>query len=505
MSYRPRITFLQVVIIMLMMLSVSTACSKMVNDTSTEVDYVTLTYSRNVTDDINSPIVNEFLYYDNVTQEISKVFETEYTSQYPLGFYDKKNNLIYYTKNANLSTENDLSGDQIFVTNLNDGTETQLTDDLFAVNYIYALDHQVFFVARPISSKVLKLGLLDKSTGKISYWGDENTIEDINIEAMTVDNKNKRIYISAYSNSERRYNVMHQDGPAGQNNFKMPLHTVYETDFSFEHTRILLSEHEWIRTLMTKNNFVIALSDQQYNDAATPSSLIQYDLLNDSMTKQIWDTHRLQVGDANYSSDGTKIYTITIVNNKRGLYEYDLETKQFKELFTPQDGFVNNIQVVKGGNSTESTKPTAYEIEEQKASGGDCPPTTEHLAKKSSDTTTNMDDFMESIKHEIPKQMEPSTILKYGENNELIITKDPTAKNSNPVVTSTPAADSVQQELREKEEALMAEIKEEAKCLPVIDLGYDLPKPEPGLVVLYGTDGYINRYYYENEVEESND
>lgn len=133
MSYRPRITFLLLVIIMLMMLSVSTACSKMVNNTSIEEDYVTLTYSRNVTDDINSPIVNVFLYYDNATQEISKVFETEYTSQYPLGFYDKKNKLIYYTKNANLSTENDLSGDQIFVTNLNDGTETQLTDDLFAV------------------------------------------------------------------------------------------------------------------------------------------------------------------------------------------------------------------------------------------------------------------------------------------------------------------------------------------------------------------------------------
>lgn len=64
---------------------------------------------------------------------------------------------------------------------------------------------------------------------------------------------------------------------------------------------------------------------------------------------------------------------------------------------------------------------------------------------------------------------------------------------------------SVQQELREKEEAFMEEIKEEAKCLPVIDLGYDLPKPEPSLVVLYGTDGYINCYYYENEVEESND
>ncbi|QPR69690.1 hypothetical protein I6G82_08945 [Lysinibacillus macroides] len=333
------------ILIVLNTVILSTACSQDSDNNRGEDEYVTLTFSKNVTGEVNSPIVNEILYYDSSAEKLNKVFESEYTSQYPLGFYDKKNKRVYYTKNIDI--ENDLSGDQIFLTDLNNNEEIQLTDSLFAVNNMYALDDSLFFVARPLGSNVLKLGLLDINTGEILYWGNEDTIEDINIEVITVDRKNERIYISAYSDSERRYNVLHQDGPPGQNNFKMPLHTVYETDFSFENTRKLFSEHEWIRTLMTKENYVIALSDKQYNDAETPSNLIQYNLLDNSLKKNKWNSSRLQVGDANYSLDEENIYAITMVNNKRGMYLYNIKSKKFTEIYAPKTGFLNNIQVVK--------------------------------------------------------------------------------------------------------------------------------------------------------------
>lgn len=50
------------------------------------------------------------------------------------------------------------------------------------------------------------------------------------------------------------------------------------------------------------------------------------------------------------------------------------------------------------------------------------------------------------------------------------------------------------------EEAYVQEIKESAKDLPIIDLGFYLPSPSPGLVVIYGSDGHINRFYNELEI-----
>src|SRR5690606_6194782 len=289
-----------------------------------EGDYVTFTHSRYVTNDPNSPIVNEFWYYDSGVQEIKKIFEIEYTSQYPLGHYDKANNLIYYTKSTPMDTTADLFGDQIFVTDLNTNEEKQLTTDLFAVNYIIPVEEHIFFVARPQDSNVLRLGSINRNTGEISYWGNKDTINDVIIETISVNQYNRKIYVSTYSDAERNYNLMHQDGPAGKNNFKMPLHTVYEIDYAFEHSKPLYSENEWIRMILTSDQAVTALSDTQYNEAAVPSTVIQYNVVDDTLEKGKWDTFRLERGDANYSSDGEKIYAIATINQKRGLYEYSL-------------------------------------------------------------------------------------------------------------------------------------------------------------------------------------
>lgn len=304
-------------------------------------EYVTITYSRNISDDVNSPIVNEFWHYDTTTLKKTKVFETEYTSQYPLGFYDEKNKRIYYTKR--LDSKNSIAGDQIFMTDLNTHRETQLTDNLFAVNNLYAVNNLVFFVAKPIGASILKLGLLNIENGEINYWGDE----DKSVAALTVDKVNKRIYLSTYSEKERKYNLLHQDGPVGQNNFKMPVHTVYETDFSFKHTKELFTEEEWIRTILTKDNYIIALSDKEFNTQEIPSNITKYNLSDNSLSKSKWNTHRLQVGDANYSYNGNEIFTISTIGNKRGLYSYNVKSNEFIEIFTPETGFVNNIQVVK--------------------------------------------------------------------------------------------------------------------------------------------------------------
>jgi hypothetical protein len=116
----------------------------------------------------------------------------------------------------------------------------------------------------------------------------------------------------------------------------------------------------------------------------------------------------------------------------------------------------------------------------------------------------------------IPTRLAPGAILKYDDHKKPAITYDIKAIITSPDAEPVPSASDDKQEKpspsettkeddedRAKEDAFFDSVKEEAKSLPVFDLGYDLPDPEPGLVVIYGSDGYINRYYNENDYKEN--
>lgn len=303
-------------------------------------DYITMTYSEYATTDENGSIMTQILSYDTATKQMKKVFQFEYTAQYPLGFYDKPNQVVYYTQRV--GTDKDY-GDQIFVRDLSSEKSTQLTDNLFAVNYIIPSGDQLFFVANVKGERAIRLGAIDLTSNEMRLWGDDDKL----VEAITLDHSNKKVYASAYSLKERNYSLIHQDGPAGQNNFKMPTYTIYETDYDLKEKTKLFSKNYWIRMLMNKEGHVIAFGDKEYNKGQIPSIVIDYDTARKTTSVSKWETTRLQRGEANYSKDGSKIYTIAIVKNERGLFEYDVKSNKFTAIFTPTAGFINNIQVVK--------------------------------------------------------------------------------------------------------------------------------------------------------------
>lgn len=309
--------------------------------TAPAADYITMTYSEYATTDENGAIKTQILSYDTATKQMKTIFQFDYTAQYPLGFYDKPNQLVYYTQRVGADDD---YGDQIFVRDLTSEQSTQLTDDLFAVNYVVPSGDHLFFVANVKGEQAIRLGSIDLNTNKMSLWGDE----DMLVEAITLDHKNKKIYASAYSLKDRNYSLTHQDGPAGQNNFKMPTYSVYETDYNLKEKTKLFSENYWIRMLMNKEGHVIAFGDKEYNKGQVPSMVVDYNTVSKTSSVSEWGTTRLQRGEANYSNDGSKIYTIAIVKNERGLFEYDVKSNTFTALFTPTAGFINNIQVVKG-------------------------------------------------------------------------------------------------------------------------------------------------------------
>lgn len=84
--------------------------------------------------------------YDFANETDEVILEIPYTTQYPLASYDKANAKVYYTFKVN-------DGDQVFEYDVNTKKHTQLTDSLFAVNYLIPCKSSLFIAAIPKDSK----------------------------------------------------------------------------------------------------------------------------------------------------------------------------------------------------------------------------------------------------------------------------------------------------------------------------------------------------------------
>ena len=81
-------------------LSALVSCQGSVYKINESIDeYISISYSLyEDSDNDESDIGTEIYYYNTRTKETKKVFQFQYTSQYPLGIYDEAGNTVYYSK-----------------------------------------------------------------------------------------------------------------------------------------------------------------------------------------------------------------------------------------------------------------------------------------------------------------------------------------------------------------------------------------------------------------------
>lgn len=104
--------------------------------------------------------------------------------------------------------------------------------------------------------------------------------------------------------------------------------------------------------------------------------------------------------------------------------------------------------------------------------------------------------------NEIPALMEPNTIVTYDENLNMTITHDPNINRPVPASLGF-EAEIPDYEGRAAEDAMVAEIDEELEDYPTYYEEITLPTPQPGMTIIYGSDGGINHIYYGED--NSND
>ncbi|MDU6855719.1 MAG: hypothetical protein E6370_15000 [Clostridiales bacterium] len=308
-------------------------------DKSLNKPYITITETAYSDIDVKSEsgMVTALYTYWPDTQEVKKQYEFPYTAQYPLGAVDLYSNSAYYSQNV----EN--IGDQLFRVNLEDGRVTQITDNLYAINYIIPTKEKIYFAACLKGSSNICLGAYNKGDGKISYWGNDG---DVNIANLCVNEKTQKIYVSTFSENEMLYNLQHQTN----NDFVVPKHIIYEMDFDFKDLKKIHSEeHSYARLVMNYKDNLLILSDSEYNNNIFPSKSIYYDLKTNKQLPFTLPQYRMESGGASFSVDGKGLYVLTTLPSDvtRSLYFYNFKSKDYQLIYKSEEGaFLNNFQLV---------------------------------------------------------------------------------------------------------------------------------------------------------------
>lgn len=279
--------------------------------------------------------------YDLQSAEMSEVFSFPQNSQYALGVYDKKSNSVYYTKEKDNDTyQRRRTGDQIYVYNLDAGTDIMLTNDLLAVNYIIPADDAVFFVgARLDNADSLALGKISLADGTTEYWKESDTLS---VETISIDRIGRRIYVSVYDSLEREvaadlFNSGTSPHPVA---FK---HTIYSYDYDLDDKHEVLSKDDMrIYSVYARANRLLYGA----HDATT----LLWDAYD--MTEVI-DIHSNEVlfrsedhfswRGGGFSQDLKGVYSAVSADGFEGIEYFDFETREHKTIMTIDFGYLANV------------------------------------------------------------------------------------------------------------------------------------------------------------------
>lgn len=100
-------------------------------------EYLNMTYTHVVPG--SNQLMTDIYYHKFNSKRFNKITEIPYKSQYPVIFYDRSNNKIYYSKKYNGS-------EQLYCYDLIKKKDTRLTENLFGINAIFKVNKRKLFI-----------------------------------------------------------------------------------------------------------------------------------------------------------------------------------------------------------------------------------------------------------------------------------------------------------------------------------------------------------------------
>ncbi|MBZ9637425.1 hypothetical protein [Clostridium sp. FP1] len=290
-----------------------------------------------------------FYCYDINTEKATKITGIPYTSQYPLGVYSRKENTIYYTSQVKVNEKS--KGDQLFSYDLNTKKTHQLSQDVFAINYIVPMNDIIAVEAVKKGVRELKMAFYDKKKNSFEYVNIEN---DLEADILSYNPFIDKLAVSFRYKSQDYKSTM--DFNEGKTSKPIPPnHYLYIFDENYRNPKKVFSTKNMVLSqiaLDNHENLFLCQSDTTRNFNPKSSNCIFYP--KENKIEQLETIGKnISISDFMfYNNDKTQVFFIGAnpkdeVNFPRGIYIYDFDTKQMKLIFTSKTGFINNFMLLK--------------------------------------------------------------------------------------------------------------------------------------------------------------
>ncbi|MEK5645924.1 MULTISPECIES: hypothetical protein [Paenibacillus] len=300
--------------------------------------YLSITYTQYVNGkDTNDGMVMRSMIYDTHTKEIKKLGDIPYTSQSPLSVVSRSENKLYYSADVGRD------GDQLFSYDLNTKKESQLTKNLFAINYIVPINPKgsLVMAAAIKPGGNLKTIFLDKNEGSMKVLHDKDT--DTNTWCVAYNQKKESIYTAEYS-KEAQFQA--RELAWKQKKVLVPPdYTIKEINTKTLQERIVIRLiHEQVISLSSSDDQLFIVTSPYYNNGHIEYSLV--DIQSGKRTKLKLPI--LTGSSAAITQDQQGLFYLGGPTDKdqRGIYLFDFKTQKSVPVFNQADGFINEFSLI---------------------------------------------------------------------------------------------------------------------------------------------------------------
>lgn len=282
--------------------------------------YISFTTSYDLSGDKMEASVSEYNFQSGKTSEI---FRFPVSAMYALGVYDRAANRVFYVKEyGNNTYERKHTGDQIYMYDLNTGSERMLTENLRAVNYIYPVNDIVFFLAAPLETGELALGRIDLKTGDIKYWDEPETSSS---RVLSIDREKERLYVAVRDVDEEEDYLRDQ----GKKKAVVPTHTIYSYDYNLGDKReILWAENTVIRSVYAGNHKLLYTAMDDLSPASAAS--METRMIDLDTMEVLFENGESFSERGCLSADGAGTYSFASIGDDfYGICYYDFKTREY--------------------------------------------------------------------------------------------------------------------------------------------------------------------------------
>lgn len=286
-------------------------------------------------------LMMHFFKYDINSKTITEETQVPMTAQYPLCAVDLKNNVVYYSERDSTKC------DQLVKLDLNNNQKEQLTDNLFAISYIIPVENKIVLAGLKKDDmkkgyRYIELFSYDLESKTLTSWWDEND-HDTSVRSLMFNPYTQRFYASLYSSNEKRQKS-HKAEQEQTPDVVPPVHRIVEYDINGCLLREIYRAEEQIV------QFAVSTDGEEALLKSAPMVFEKRDLYLFNLktgAKELLSIDNgtyagMELEHVFFAPDQKGIY-FTSSGSPNGLYYYDFETKQVQEIFSRENGYINNF------------------------------------------------------------------------------------------------------------------------------------------------------------------